>query len=72
MNTRKVEPPAAAPSTRYRLMSAGLDLTNWPDPKLASVEFTAKALQAGERVFVPLAMEPLVATLLGKQHESAR
>lgn len=52
------------PKTRAVLSRAGFDLSEWTDQQLTSVEYTARALREGEKVFVSQAMSPLVKTLL--------
>ena len=64
--------PKADPAVRTTLRNAGVDLSEWTDPQLASVEFTAKALREGERVFVPTSMQPLVDQLMMSRTQSRR
>ena len=51
-------------ATRIKLAQAGLDTTDWSDRHLLSVEVTAKALHAGERIFVSEQMRLMVSALI--------
>lgn len=66
MNVRSVE-VRLDPSTRRLLSQTGHDIAGWSDQQLAAVEYTARALQEGERVFVPESMAPLVDELVSSR-----
>lgn len=53
-----------APRVRQHLAQAGFDVHDWDDRQLATLEYTARLLATGVRVFVPAPMEPLVNTLV--------
>ena len=57
----KMEP---SPGVRKTLMRAGIEMGEWSDRHLLSVELTANAVRQGERVFVPYEMQPMVSALV--------
>ena len=60
MRIRDFKPSDTEQQVRRMLHAEGFDLQEWSDRQLASIVFTAKAVLAGERVFVSETMRPLV------------